>query len=87
MERHEKTIHEIATLMTKLDDFISSKGTQHLDLTDRELEIMALTKILYDTDKEARKDKLIKKMIKLIDKSLDLMAMRIESFISKLKEN
>lgn len=87
MKRHEKTIHEIATLMTKLDDFISSKGTQHLDLTDRELEIMALTKILYDTDKEARKDKLIKKMIKLIDKSLDLMAMRIESFISKLKEN
>ena len=40
MKRHEKTIHEIATLMTKLDDFISSKGTQHLDLTDRELEIL-----------------------------------------------
>lgn len=87
MKRHEKTIHEIATLMTKLDDFISSKGTQHLDLTDRELEIMTLTKMLYNTDKEARKDKLVKQMTKLIDKSLDLMAMRIDNFITKLKEN
>ena len=87
MKRHEKTIHEIATLMTKLDDFISAKGTQELDLTNRELEIITLTKMLYNTDKEAKKDKLIKQMIKLIDKSFDLMTMRIDNFISKLKEN
>ena len=87
MKRHEKTIHEIATLMTKLDDFISAKGKQELDLTNRELEIITLTKMLYNTDKEAKKDKLIKQMIKLIDKSFDLMTMRIDSFISKLKEN
>lgn len=79
------TYRETKKLANKLEKFIQCKKSQALNLTNREIEIMTMTKYIYENDKECQEDKVCQYMYDLTMQTFDKIERDIDNFIKELK--
>lgn len=79
------TYRETKRLANKLEKFIQCKKGQALNLTNREIEIMTITRYIYENDKECQEDKVCQYMYNLTMQTFDKIERDIDNFIKELK--
>jgi hypothetical protein len=85
MKVKSPTYRETKRLANKLEKFIQYKKGHTLNLSKREIEIMTITKYIYENDKECQEDKVCQYMYDLTMQTFNKIERDIDNFIKELK--